>query len=355
MVATSVGVSRALPPPWMTSRSALGPTTATRRPTAAAAARRPRCGAARSTRPPPPGPARPPPASRPPAPRPVGAGRHRCARPGGPAAPACRQHDRSRSTSPSASAAARRAPSAAPGPGISRSSPARAGSTVVRTANQSEITTPSQPHSSRRMVVSSRSWAEQWVPCRRLYAAIVDHAPAARSACSKGSSDTSRRVRSSGSEEISKRSSSWSLATRCFGQAATPPPCRPAHVRRRQLRGELRVLRQALEVAPAEGGALEVDGRAEQHLGALGRRLLGQRRPHPLEERRRPTSLPAPRRTGTTPTAALRRSADPERRRGRRSPGTPAPPRRPGRSTSPPPRGAGPARRRPPRRRASRS
>ena len=48
-----------------------------------------------------------------------------------------------------------------------------------------------------------------------------------------------------------------------------------------QLGGEHRVLGEALEVAAAERRALEVDGGAEQHVGALGARLLGQRRARP--------------------------------------------------------------------------
>ena len=55
-----------------------------------------------------------------------------------------------------------------PGPGISRLSPARADGAVDRTANQSETTNPSNPHSSRNTWVSSHSFSEQKVPLSRL-------------------------------------------------------------------------------------------------------------------------------------------------------------------------------------------
>ncbi len=52
------------------------------------------------------------------------------------------------STSPARTAAAREAPSQAGGPGISRSRPARTAGTVEWVPNQSDITSPSKPHSS---------------------------------------------------------------------------------------------------------------------------------------------------------------------------------------------------------------
>ena len=171
-VATSVGVTRALPPPWITSRSAVGPTTATlphagverqRRPRSAPA----RCGAARQPRPPPPGP------------------RRRLRRAAGTSAPGGRAIG-------AGAGAEQRQPSALGlddvGGDLARTRPRRPASgpsgsaapaspdrdrrgrprAVLRVANQSEITTPSHPHSSRRIVVSSSGCSQQWVPCRRL-------------------------------------------------------------------------------------------------------------------------------------------------------------------------------------------
>ena len=73
------------------------------------------------------------------------------------------------------------------GPGISRSSPAPSDTVVSVTANQSVMTSPSNPHSSRRM--SSRNsgcWVSQR-PFSRLYAVMMASAPPSRTAISKGS------------------------------------------------------------------------------------------------------------------------------------------------------------------------
>ena len=92
----------------------------------------------------------------------------------------------------------------------------------------------------------------------------------------------------------------------------------PVDVGHRQVGGEHRVLREALEVAAAQRRALEVDGGAEQHLGALGARLLGQRGADALDQVDVPRGARARRRTGTTPTAGRRRSAGRARRWARR-------------------------------------
>ena len=191
-VTASVGVTRALPPPCRTSRSACGPTTATvaippgsgstgtqsttslRRSTAAAAGPRHERRPAR------------------PAPRPDHgsgrvAGRPPSVRRGASDAPAWRRSCR-RSTSPDSMAAASALPHWNAGPGISRSRPAlAAGAAWLRVANRlgdhHTVPTPllTQDRGEQPRVLSSSA-------CRaaRLYAAMVDQAPARRSACSNG-------------------------------------------------------------------------------------------------------------------------------------------------------------------------
>ena len=59
-------------------------------------------------------------------------------------------------TSPAVTAATSLAPRSRAGPGISRSSPAFTVGAVEREPNQSDITAPSKPHSSRSTSVSSQ-------------------------------------------------------------------------------------------------------------------------------------------------------------------------------------------------------
>ena len=150
--------------------------------------------------------------------------------------------------------------------------------TVLRVPNQSEITAPSHPHSSpehlgQQPVVLAAVRAVEPVVGRH----DRPRARRLRRACSNGSSDTSRNVRSSTSLDTSNRSSSASLATRCLTHAATPPSCSAADVRDGEVRGQHRILRHALEVAATERVALEVHGRRQQHVRTLGARLCRQR------------------------------------------------------------------------------
>ena len=68
------------------------------------------------------------------------------------------------STTPSRTAAARVGPSQAEGPGISRSRPACAAGAVECVPNQSDMTTPSNPHSPRRMPPISSGCSPQYMP-----------------------------------------------------------------------------------------------------------------------------------------------------------------------------------------------
>ncbi len=129
-------------------------------------------------------------------------------------------------TSPERTAAASFSPKNCGGPGISRSSPARAAGTVLCRPNQSDMTRPSNPHSSRSNAISS-ACSLQYGPLTRLYAVISAHTPASFTAASNGTSEISRNVRSSTSELIVMRSNSESLATKCFTVHPTPCDCTP--------------------------------------------------------------------------------------------------------------------------------
>ena len=72
-------------------------------------------------------------------------------------------------TSPDRTAAASLAPHGPSGPGMARSSPATAVSTVLRAACQSDRATPSKPHSSLRMRPSSGPFSVIVMPLTLLY------------------------------------------------------------------------------------------------------------------------------------------------------------------------------------------
>src|SRR5665811_517981 len=61
-----------------------------------------------------------------------------------------------------------------------------AAAAVAWVPNQSEMTKPSKPHSSRRTVVRSHGCSLQYVPLSRLYADMTPQAPASRTAASNG-------------------------------------------------------------------------------------------------------------------------------------------------------------------------
>ena len=71
-------------------------------------------------------------------------------------------------TSPASTALTSVAPNARPGPGISRSSPAARDVVVSATANQSVITSPWKPHSSRRSPMRYADCSVSHFPFRRL-------------------------------------------------------------------------------------------------------------------------------------------------------------------------------------------
>ena len=205
-------------------------------------------------------------------------------------------------TSPARTAAASFSPKNCGGPGISRSSPAFAAGTVLCVPNQSDITRPSKPHSSRRIAMSS-ACSLQYGPLTRLYAVINAHVPASVTAASNGTSEISRSVRSSTSELIVMRSNSESLATKCFTVHADALRLHAGDVRDGHARRQERVLGVALEVAARERMAMDVDGRREQRVRLLAPRLDAEPLARPRARARGSRSRRARCRTGSSPTA----------------------------------------------------
>ena len=102
---------------------------------------------------------------------------HRCGRSRQGAAGRPRR-GRPRRTVPVARADQAPSPSARPGPGISRSRPAPSDGRCSATANQSVMTRPSKPHSSRRMSSRNSGCSVSHRPLTRLYAVMIAERPA---------------------------------------------------------------------------------------------------------------------------------------------------------------------------------
>ena len=208
--AADAGMTRALPPPWITGCSAFGPITATRSmPPAASGSAAPSLCSSTS--------------------EPVTALRSSTAgtRSGGVggsaplggvagsglAEPAARVVAASRSaptrratpsslvslsstissvTCPARTASARAGPQYLFGPGMARSSPPTAVGTVLRVASQSEVTRPVKPHSPLSTARSSVACSVILLPLTTLYAAMTSAAPPSRTEASNGTRYSSR-------------------------------------------------------------------------------------------------------------------------------------------------------------------
>ena len=158
---------------------------------------------------------------------------------------------------------------------MTRSSAARADAAVERVANQSDITSPSKPHSP---CSTSRSSPLSVIgsPPTALYAAMTDHTPASRTTASNGARYSSRSVRSSTRASSVIRSGLGVVGDEVLHGGADAAGLHPAHVGDADPRAQQRVLAEALEVAAAERRAVQVDGRREQHVDALAPALRGQ-------------------------------------------------------------------------------
>ena len=153
---------------------------------------------------------------------------------------------------------------------MDRSSVASAVGGVLRAACQSEMTTPSKPHSS---LSTSRSRAAVLGHAGAVDPVVGGHDQQAsrprvrRPRTAPGTARAARARRSA--RRRSSAAVSVSLATKCLTVAATPALL---HARARsdgQPGGQHRVLGEELEAAAAERRAHQVDGRREQHVDAL--------------------------------------------------------------------------------------
>ena len=91
------------------------------------------------------------------------------------------------STSPASTAATSAGPQGPVGPGITRSSPPFAAGAADCVANQSDISSPRQPHSPLRIPLLTGPCSVAAMPLTSLYAAITDHGSASSTAISNGS------------------------------------------------------------------------------------------------------------------------------------------------------------------------
>ena len=182
------------------------------------------------------------------------------------------------STRPSCTAVKSAAPKPRPGPGISRSRPACSDASVSTVANQSVITSPSKPHSWRRISIrSSGCWVTQR-PLTRLYEDMTASAPPFLDR------DLERdEIQLAHRAPVDLRAHREPLE---FGVVAHEVlhggehtfGLDPAHVARRQLPGQERVLGVALEIAPGQRRTVQVHRRREQAPAPAVERVPGHER-----------------------------------------------------------------------------
>ena len=116
-------------------------------------------------------------------------------------------------TVPARTAATRCSPHGPSGPGITRSSPAVALATVVLVADQSDTTTPRNPHSVLRRSRRRVRFSLMKAPLTELYAAITRKTSASATQASNGGRYSSLSTRSVTRASYVRRSVSESLAT----------------------------------------------------------------------------------------------------------------------------------------------
>ncbi len=241
----------------------------------------PRCARARTRQRPPPGATRRPPEHR--------AREHRRAPSRRPPARPARAPARAfastadSGTRPARTASTSAAPQGPPGPGISRSIPARAGASVSHAAHQSDITSPSKPHSSFSTsassglarhrhavdpVVGGHDRPRPLLPHDRLERRQVELAQ--RPLPDPHVDRVALGLGVVRDEVLDRRPHAAGL--------------QPAHVGAADPGGQQRILREALEVAPGERRPVQVHGRREEDVDALAPALPRQQRADPLDQ-----------------------------------------------------------------------
>ena len=194
------GMTRALPPPWITGCSAFGPITATRwMPPGASGSTAPSLcsstsepvtalrSSAAGTRSGGAGRSAPLPAA-----AAVAASLSAPTRRATPSSLVSLSSTISSGTWPARTASASAGPQYLFGPGMARSSPPTAVGTVLRVASQSEVTRPAKPHSPLSTARSSVACSVILLPLTTLYAAMTRAAPPSRTEASNGTRYSSR-------------------------------------------------------------------------------------------------------------------------------------------------------------------
>ena len=208
------------------------------------------------------------------------------------------------STVPSLTAASSVAPRAVPGPGISRSRPAPSDVAVSATANQSVMTRPSKPHSSRRRSIEELGLLGE-PPA--VHPVVRGHDPERAALLHRQLEG--QQVQLAQRPLVDDRVDRAALelgvvAHEVLHRGEHAGGLHASHVARGQLAREQRVLGVALEVATGEGGAVEVHGGGEQARGTRGRAPRGRAAGRAARPAPGPTSPRAPSRTGCRSTAA---------------------------------------------------
>jgi hypothetical protein len=151
---------------------------------------------------------------------------------------------------------------------MTRSSPALAAGSVDRAAYQSDMTTPSKPHSSLRTSASS-GCSVAVVPVDRVVGGHHrPHAGLADDRLERGQVALAQRLL------VDLRVQGPAVGLRIVGDEVLdggrdPAGLQPAHVGGPDPGRQQRVLAEALEMAAAVGRAVQVHGRGEQHVDPL--------------------------------------------------------------------------------------
>ena len=185
-------------------------------------------------------------------------------------------------TRPCSTASTSASPQGPCGPGIMRSSAARPAASVERPANQSVMTSPSKPHSPLSTSRQQRALAHRGA----VHAVVRGHdGPRLR----LGDHALERREVQLVQRPlvdpgvVGEALGLGVVADEVLDRGGDALALHAADVGDGDLGGEVRVLAQALEVAPAERGAVQVDGGGEQDVDVLAARLRGQQPAEPLD------------------------------------------------------------------------
>ncbi len=213
----------------------------------------------------------------------------------------------SRLTCPARTAAASWPSHGPSGPGMARSSPARAVGTVLRAACQSDRATPRKPHSSLRMRASSGPCSVMVTPLTLLYPVITRSTSASRTGLEGDQVQLTQHTLGDPGV-IGPALRLGVVAHEVLDRRGRPGLVQAADERAGHPGDQHRVLAERLEAPAAERRAHDVDRRAQQDVDALAPGLGAERSGERLDQ-------------GWIPGGAEgRRAGSPSGRRGKRLP-----------------------------------